>query len=183
MRARVEICILAGGLSARMGRPKARVRLGNLTLLGHVRKNVAGLELPVRIIRKDLVPRCGPLGGISSALKTTGAEAVLIVPCDTPFLSAALLRRFLVKFDGQHPLFGVVQEKTGFPILLPRSALPVVTEQIKAREFALHNLARAIRARLVRVPAGQLFNVNTPADLAEARKRCRSAQEQLVKRQ
>jgi len=182
MRAVVEICILAGGLSTRMGRPKARLRLGNLTLLGHVRKNVAELNLPVRIIRKDLVPRCGPLGGIYSALKTTTAEAVLFLPCDTPFLSGALLRRFLAEFDGRRPLFGAARERVGFPILLPRSGLPVLAEQINERKFALHDLAPATNARLLRVPTRQLFNINAPAALAEARKRWRSAQEQLVKR-
>src|SRR5688500_2993407 len=80
MPATVEVCILAGGLSTRMGRAKARLRLGNRTLLGWVRRNAAALGLPVRVIRRDLVRRCGPLGGIYSALKTTKAFAVLFLP-------------------------------------------------------------------------------------------------------
>jgi|SoiMethySBSTD1v2_1073268.scaffolds.fasta_scaffold48565_5 molybdopterin-guanine dinucleotide biosynthesis protein A len=170
MAATVEVCILAGGLSTRMGRAKARLRLGNRTLLGHVRKNAAGLELPVRVIRKDLVPRCGPLGGIYSGLKTTKAFAVLFLPCDTPFLSTAFLRRFIGKFDGNRALIAVSRGRPGFPIILPVGLLSVVKSQIEAGRFALHRLARATAARSVRFPARELFNVNTPDDLAKARK-------------
>jgi molybdenum cofactor guanylyltransferase len=154
-----------------MGRPKAGLRLGRLTLLGHVRANVAGLDLPVRVIRKDLLPRCGPLGGIYTGLKRTKASAVLFLPCDSPFLSAGLLRRFIDRFEGKRALFGQAHGRPGFPILLPRSLLPLIHEQIRAGKFALHDLARATKARFVRVTADQAFNINTPEDLAEARRR------------
>src|SRR5213593_339204 len=97
----VEICILAGGLSTRMGRDKARVRLGGRTLLGHVRANAMQSGLPVRVLRKDLIARCGPLGGIYSALRTTRRAAVLFLACDMPFVSAALLRSLVQKFNGK----------------------------------------------------------------------------------
>jgi molybdopterin-guanine dinucleotide biosynthesis protein A len=154
-----------------MGRAKAGIRLGRLTLLAQVRANVADLGLPVRIIRKDLVARCGPLGGIYTGLKRTKASAVLFLPCDSPFLSAALLRRFIGRFDGKRPLFGEMRGKPGFPIILPRWLLPLVYEQIRAGKFALHDLARAAKALFMRVPADQGFNINTPEDLAEARQR------------
>jgi molybdopterin-guanine dinucleotide biosynthesis protein A len=182
MPATVEICILAGGLSTRMGRAKARLRLGNRTLLGCVRRNAAALRLPVRVIRKDLVRRCGPLGGLYTALKTTRAFAVLFLPCDMPFISAPSLRRCLSVFDGQRPVFALSRGQPAFPIILPVAALPVVKSQIDAGRFALHQLARATAARRVRLPARDLFNVNTPDDLAKALKRQRSAQEQLVKK-
>jgi len=177
----LEIAILAGGLSSRMGRTKSRLRLGSRTLAGHVRHNAAELKLPVRVIRKDLVPKCGPLGGVYSALKTTRAEAVLFLPCDTPFLSGALLRRFVAEFEGARALFGITQGKPGFPIILPRSLLPIVEQQIEAGAFALHDLARVTEAHLVPVPPDELFNINTPADLAEARTRYSSTQKRHKK--
>jgi molybdenum cofactor guanylyltransferase len=182
MAATVEVCILAGGLSSRMGQPKARLRLGKLTLLGHARKNAAGLRLPLRVVRKDLVRRCGPLGGIYSALKTTKAFAVVFVPCDMPFLSAMSLRRCLAAFDGQRPVFAVARWQAGFPIILPVALRQVIKNRIDVGKFALHELACVTGARLVRLPAKEVFNINTPEDLAEAQKRCNSAQEQLVKR-
>ncbi|MEO8427284.1 MAG: NTP transferase domain-containing protein, partial [Verrucomicrobiota bacterium] len=90
-----EIAILAGGRSSRMGRDKSRLRLGKRTLLGQVRATAERLRLPVRIIRQDLVPRCGPLGGIYTALKTSRKQVILFLPCDTPFVSLGLLEKVL----------------------------------------------------------------------------------------
>ena len=52
----VEISILAGGLSSRIGRNKALLRLGRRTLLEHVRTSARDSGWPHRVIRRDLVP-------------------------------------------------------------------------------------------------------------------------------
>src|ERR1051325_7409960 len=87
----LEICILAGGLSSRMGRDKSRLRLGRLTFLDRIDRAASAMGFPVRIIRDDLVPGCGPIGGIYTALSTTTAESLLFIPCDMPFLTSELL--------------------------------------------------------------------------------------------
>ena len=56
-----EVCILAGGLSTRMGRDKSSLRLRGKTLLEHVQRLARTVDLPVRVIRRELLPRCGPL--------------------------------------------------------------------------------------------------------------------------
>ena len=170
-----EICILAGGRSARLGRDKSRLRLGRRTLLGEIRFRAGQLGLRVRITRRDLVPRCGPLGGIVTALRTTRADAVLFLSCDMPFVTTALLRQLLPRATTTtrtrfvHGGHGV-----GFPFVIPRDCLPVVERQVKAGEFSLQRLAAVLRGRRLRVSprrAGQLFNINTPADWQIARAR------------
>jgi molybdenum cofactor guanylyltransferase len=178
----LEICILAGGLAARMGVDKASVRLGRRTLLGHVRANAAPLGLPARVIKKDLLPRCGPLGGIYSALTTSQAGAVLFMACDMPFVSPALLRRLIDKFDGQNAVVATAMGQPGFPLILPRSLLTTVERLIAQRKFSLRGLATASCARLVPVAPRAVFNINTPEDLIDAKKRRVAAQEQLVKK-
>src|SRR6185295_4931022 len=91
-RHRVAAAVLAGGRSARLRRDKARVRLGGQTLLARARETAGALGWPVQVIRQDLVPRCGPLGGIYTALKTCDAEAVVFLPVDMPFISKRWLR-------------------------------------------------------------------------------------------
>ncbi len=169
-----EVCILAGGASSRMGRNKAALRLGGRTLLGHVRAGAKRLGLPVRVIRRDLIPGCGPLGGIHTALITSRAAGSLFLSCDMPFVSAALLDRVLRRFNTKiHALFVKEERGVGFPFLLRRDCLPVVARQLGKKQFSLQALARALRAKTLRPARGQaqeLFNVNTPAEWQQARK-------------
>ncbi|MCI0538035.1 MAG: molybdenum cofactor guanylyltransferase, partial [Verrucomicrobiales bacterium] len=99
----LEICILAGGLSSRMGRDKGQLRLGRQTLVDHIRQSARQLKVPVRVVYQDAVPRCGPLGGVYTALKRSRASAVLFLSCDMPFVS----RELLAKVAGALPKRGL----------------------------------------------------------------------------
>ena len=175
--AAVSVAILAGGRSTRMGRDKSRLRLGRQTLLGHARRAAEELGLPWRVIRRDLVPRCGPLGGIFTALKTSRADAELFLACDMPFVTPALLRKLLRRLRGNcRAVFADVEGVAGFPFLLRVECLSIVEGQIQAGTFSLQSFARKLRAARVSPPWGRLgetFNVNTPPDLTAARARQR----------
>jgi molybdopterin-guanine dinucleotide biosynthesis protein A len=169
--AKIEVCILAGGLSSRMGRNKSKLRLGGKTLLAHIRNTAESLHLPVRVIRRDIVRRCGPLGGIYTALKTTSSEAVLFLACDMPLVSVELLERLLRQSRSTHGAVVIWDNNTaGFPLLLNRKTLSTVEKLLAEKRYSLQTLAREVRARKFR--PGRLFksdllNVNTPADWAE----------------
>ncbi len=81
-----------------MGRDKSRLKPDRRTLLAHIRLGAKSPGLPVRVIRRDLVPRCGPLGGVFTALKTTRTDAVRFLACEMPFVRAALLKTLLRRF-------------------------------------------------------------------------------------
>ena len=171
---RFEICILAGGLSSRMGRDKSRLRLGGRTLLAHIRATAKMIGLPHRIIRRDLVAHCGPLGGLYTALVTSRADATLFLSCDMPFVSAGLLEMLVRKAKREeNALFVEANGLVGFPLVLfRRTALPVVESQLEKMAFSLQRLAQALRSQTIRLAARQaheLFNVNTPEDLRNAR--------------
>jgi molybdopterin-guanine dinucleotide biosynthesis protein A len=162
-----EACILAGGLSSRMGRDKSRLRLKGKTLLWHVRTAALAAGLPVRIIRRDLVPGCGPLGGVHTGLRTSQAELVLFLSCDMPFVTAALLNELLDHVTPKRNAVFLLHKAVGFPFVLRRKLLPHVEELLALNEFALHTLAKKIKAASFRLPASQeilALNVNTPDD-------------------
>jgi molybdopterin-guanine dinucleotide biosynthesis protein A len=171
----VEAFILAGGLSSRMGRDKSRVRLGGRTLTGHIRATLRGLGLKARLIRKDSVKRCGPIGGILTALETSRMDCVLVLACDMPFVSEALVRKVVAALrTSDKAVFASANRLAGFPLLLRREAcLPIVRRQIERGDFSLQSLARVVRARVLD-PAERLgrdlFNVNSPDELRAARK-------------
>jgi molybdopterin-guanine dinucleotide biosynthesis protein A len=169
----IAISILAGGLSSRMGREKARLRLGGQTLIGRIRRMAETLGLPVRVIRRDLVARCGPLGGILTSLKTSRAKAELFLACDMPFVRASRLERMIRGFNAQHrAVFATSDDGVGFPFLLERGVLPLVEHQIHAGRYSLQSLAALAGGRRLPVSPSskwELFNVNTMADWEAAR--------------
>src|SRR6267378_3270960 len=140
----IEICILAGGLSKRMGRDKSRLRLGSTTMLGHIRQAAQLTGLPVRIIRRDCVPKCGPLGGIYTALKSTRAEAVLFLACDMPLVTKEVIEFVLGHFgdtsenvkDPIGALFVRTRGRPGFPFILQRENVEIVHQQIEKGELS-----------------------------------------------
>jgi molybdenum cofactor guanylyltransferase len=168
-----EVCILAGGASRRMHRDKTRLRLGRHTLLGLVRTTAAGLGVPVRVIRRDVVPGCGPLGGIQTGLCTSQVSTLLFLSCDMPFISVGLLRTLRSELGRQWQAAGATHAgRIGFPLLLRRSVLPVVERRLRHGRWSIQSLARALGARRVRVPAArahELWNLNTPEDWTEAK--------------
>jgi len=156
-----------------MGRDKARLRIGTRSLLAHVRALGLELGLPVMVQRRDAVPRCGPLGGVLSALQSTRADTVLFLACDMPLLTGSWPRKLLkVLPPNVSAAFTELDGVVGFPFIVRASGLPIVRQQIDAGQFSLQALARALQAaRLIAGPDQKraLLNVNTPEELALAR--------------
>jgi len=166
----VEVVILAGGLSSRMGRDKARLRLGGRPLLGWVRAAARASGWRVRVIRRDLVPRCGPLGGVWTAFQRSRVRRLVFLSCDMPFVSPALIRAVAERKD--KAVFVETAEGAGFPFALDRACFPTVEQALAEKRFSLQALARCLRARKLRLPRrrqGELRNLNTPEDCARAR--------------
>jgi molybdopterin-guanine dinucleotide biosynthesis protein A len=168
-----EICILAGGLSERMGRDKSRLRLGKRTMLARIRAEARKTALRVRVIRRDRVQRCGPLGGIYTALESTKADTILFLACDMPFVSVEM-QQWLIRESGKAETGAFVRarRRTGFPFVVSRKALPLIQKQIEAGSFSIQTIAEKLKAKLLNVPRpwrSQLQNVNTIADLERAR--------------
>lgn len=167
-----------------MGRDKAALRSGGQTMLAHIRHTAKKMNLPVRVIRRDLVARCGPLGGIYTALKTTCADAVLFLACDMPNVSKPFLKKLLSHFGARRR--GVFTwsepqarrpkptECAGFPFLLRSNALLAVETLLAEKKFSLQALAEKTKAKKFRPSftfKSDLLNVNTPADWMEVKKK------------
>jgi molybdenum cofactor guanylyltransferase len=169
----IGVCILAGGLSQRMGRDKTQLKLGGSTLLTLIRRTARQLGCRIRTIRRDLVPRSGPLGGIYTGLVTSKAEAELFLACDMPFVRASLLQELIKTYRRTGRGVFVRNGQTAcLPFLLPRNAADVVQQQIERQQRSIQALAAALPVDFVEPgprAAGQLLNINTPAEWATAR--------------
>ena len=159
-----------------MGEDKSRLKLQGSTLLSTIRRTATELGLPVRIIRRDLVPRCGPLGGVYTGLVTSPSEAELFLACDMPFVDKQLLERIIARFiKTRAPIFTLCRNLAGFPLLLPRDMAGLVREQIDKGNHSLQELAACLAPESLHVErseAAKVMNINTPADWAKAQKIC-----------
>jgi len=171
-RGRVLGAILAGGRSSRFGSDKAVARLGDVTLIEHVKRSLApqvdavvvcGRSAPEAGYLVDRpAPDLGPLGGLAAALRHArdhGFVAVVSVGCDTPILPDDLVRT-LGATEGP----AVV---TALPIVgyWPASLLGDIDAFLdRGGTRAVRAWAAAVKARPVCL-SYDIPNINTPADL------------------
>ena len=89
-----SVAILAGGDARRFGgRDKSALVVDGRTILERqISELSARSTQDLRVIRRedDVVPGCGPLGGLHAALNAARGDAVFLVACDMPFVTAPL---------------------------------------------------------------------------------------------
>jgi len=156
-----------------MGRDKALLRLGGRTMIEHIRATAKRTGWRVRVIRRDLWPRCGPLGGIYTGLVTAQSDAVLFLACDMPFVEAGLLHRLFEVSRSRSAVFTRTGTGVGFPFLIPQQNLSLITKQLRAGPHSIQHLAKVVKGKTLRVPPElkhQTLNVNRPAEWQSAKK-------------
>ncbi len=181
-------CIIAGGASRRMEREKGFTHLGGRPLISRVAERLLGQVdaltvnangnadrmafLKVPVFADRLVTGSTPLAGVHAALhhaQNAGFDAVLSVPSDTPFLPLDLRSRLeagapaIAASQGQeHYLTGL------WPVsLLPRLEVAIMQQSLRR----MWEWAALVEAKPIDWAIGlydPFFNVNTPADLAQA---------------
>jgi molybdenum cofactor guanylyltransferase len=107
--------ILAGGASSRMGRDKAEVVVGGLTMLQRVAEALAAVTDRVVVLGPeksgyecwpDESAAGGPLSGIATVLGRMNESRALVVGVDSPFVSASTLSH-LAAIEGALPVVPV----------------------------------------------------------------------------
>lgn len=187
--------ILAGGAASRFGgKAKGLETVGGERILDRVVRVVkeAVGELPLlvanaddahewiegAVVAKDVIPNCGTLGGIYSAVAHS-QHPVLITAWDMPFVSLELLKAVIAgasAFDvflpesngplGFEPLCGVYSPACAEPI---KAALD--DEDFRSTSFHEHVRVSTLPLSDVRTfgdPDMLFFNVNSPSDVAKA---------------
>jgi molybdopterin-guanine dinucleotide biosynthesis protein A len=184
--------VLAGGRSARLGQDKALLSLRDgRPLIAHVIARLAPLVVEVVVVATDgerlgplaarvvpdAFPDGGALGGIYTGLAAAGQEHSLVVACDMPLLSLALLRHLLAQprdFDVLLPRLADGQVEP-LHAVYSKACLEPIRRQLAAGRRRIVSFLGDVRVRYVEEaelrrldPRLQsFFNVNTPADLAE----------------
>ncbi len=180
--ARMSLVLLAGGASRRMGKPKALLPVGGVTLVEWQVARLRGafaetlvatgpnsplpacLE-PLRVV--DGWPGAGPLAGIEAGLRAATREWVFTLGCDLPLATLDLARRLAAAAAGHE---GAAPRVAG-------RAHPTCAVYARGIDRRLHRALGRGERRLAQVvgeldlvwvedvEARLLTNLNTPADL------------------
>jgi len=199
----LSAAVLAGGLSRRMGTDKALLPLrpGDPPLAQIVIERVARVADEVFVVSANrpgyerfgvpVVPDryadAGVLGGIATALTVARHAHCLVVACDLPFLSVALMRWLAAQprdYDVLIPrLSGESRQGQGvvyqtLQAIYGKAALPAIERRLAAGErqvigFFPDVAVRPVGEEAIRAVDPELrsfFNANTPEAAAEARR-------------
>lgn len=191
--------VLAGGRSARMGTTKALVEYRGTAMAVLVARalRAAGCA-PVLLVGEPadlaalddefdaIVPdgrsgRPGPLAGIETALVyagARGADAVAVLACDVPDVTAEVVRSLLAVSAGATSADVVLTDGARADVVLADSgrieplcavwrvsALDAVTAALDDDRAAVHAVVDRLRSVHVSVDADLVRNVNRPTDL------------------
>lgn len=189
---RIPALILAGGEARRMGGgDKPLLALGGRPILAHVldRLGAAHADIAIsangdparfahfgRAVLPDEVPGRGPLGGVLAGLdwaETLGAELLLTVPGDAPFLPRDLAARL-----APAPAMAASGGKRHPPASLwPVAAAPALRAHLAGldpndrRAHSVIGFGARISMRVVSFPVAPIdpfLDVDTPSDLDRA---------------
>src|ERR1700682_4873568 len=177
-----SLLVLAGGVSRRMGRPKAWLKVGDTSLLRYVVDRLAPtfsegmvsfaepeqLEEPVpyRIVF-DRKRSTGPLAGLEAGLVAAHNEVIFAVACDMPYVTQEVVQiavaaargcdAAIPRVDGRRePVCGAYK----------RTALPFIPGALNSGRLKTADIAGELDVTwLEGLDPGAFRSLNTPEDL------------------
>lgn len=188
----IPIAILAGGKSRRMGRDKAFVELAGTPMIQWVITAVAQCPGVAFIISNepekftsfglpvypDVIPGMGPLSGLHTAFAVTGADRVMIAPCDLPLVSADVIQLILNYPDGgAEAVIPLVDgREQGLLAVYARSGIERYAGRIATASIMFDEFRRGVRRifitedelRVADLDLRSFLNVNAPEDIEMA---------------
>jgi molybdopterin-guanine dinucleotide biosynthesis protein A len=181
----LDVFVLAGGKSSRMGCEKGIAKLNDKCMITYITDVLTTLNLPVRIIANnddykqfgyevlnDVVAEKGPMGGLYTAFQYTNKPFVFILSCDIPFIHADAVSYFLnhvgehealaaTVLDTINPLFAVYHKS-----LEEKTLNCISTEKFKMKDLILSSKHVLIPMDdFVEKEPLMFYNVNSKNDL------------------
>src|SRR5258706_5725551 len=183
--------ILAGGRSTRFGgRDKSALVVDGRTIFDRQLSELSQIAGEILLVGgtiqsgprpgvtpiADLIPGCGPLGGVHAALGVARGEPVIVLACDMPYVSAPFLA-YLASLAGDPGGFEAIvpQTERGYHPLCAvytHAVIAPIERRLAAGHFTMMDLLADVRLRVVAAddiarfgdPHRLLANVNTPAE-------------------
>ncbi len=174
--------ILAGGKSSRMGQDKGLKLHNGKPFIKHIINAIQSITNEILIITSsvdykvfdyhcipDLIPNQGPVGGIDTGLKYTKTEKNLVLSCDVPFVTSAVLNNLISEYEPNYDV--ITYEDIPLITLYSKSAERNFFESIEKKRLSLRKTLSTLKVKSI--PIGQSIepyvkNINTPQQYKEA---------------
>ncbi len=177
----ITACILAGGKSSRMGTDKGLLLLNQKPLIQHIIDAIPNSIINQIIIANsdsyspfsipvysDIIPDCGPLGGIFTALKHAKTDWILLLSCDIPLINSSIIENLMhTQTDKKGIVYASNQKLHPLCGFYHVSILSEVETRLIAGELKMQELCHTIPVFAVDLPqqwANNFKNINTPTD-------------------
>lgn len=188
----ISVAILAGGKSSRFGDPKAQAYFGDQRLIDYsvkiaelISENVLIVKHPQQkfthpaiTVLSDIIPDCGPAGGIYTALEAIQTPWMAVLPCDMPLLIPEVYKILYEKREEDKPV--VAASENGIESLVSvwkKSLADGIKSYLMRNELALHKILGGLGAVQVSIPDALpeyqpeiFFNINHKKDLEKMEK-------------
>ena len=187
LTASIGAIILAGGKSRRFGSDKAlslfrgkplihtvinttREITDNIIIISNSPQKYDFLPFPVVA---DLIPDCGPLGGIYTGLSYSNCEKNLVLPCDMPFVTSECLNYLIANTNGNDITVPYHQNLLE-PLcaVYSRSCLPYIKAQLEAKDNQVFQFYPKVKTKFITFTPNMAFyhpdifyNINSREDL------------------
>lgn len=187
--------IIAGGKSRRLGIDKRFLDIGGRTCIQRVLDAYQGIfdeiliaadavepfqSLGVRVV-VDLIPGRATLGGLYTGLHYAAGERVFAAAGDMPWINPAAIRLVLDQaHSGDIAIPDVEGQLQPMHAVYSKACLPFLRTLVEAGTLKVQELCNCPELRVQRIPQSvftavdpelrSFFNINTPDDLAQAKK-------------
>ncbi len=191
MSAPLSALLLSGGASRRMAADKAHLEYDGRPQLLRAWELLQGTGLARAFVSinpgqqcdalrsglptlADNVQSVGPVAGIVTAQQAFPDDAWLVLACDLPLLDATTLQALIDARDATCDATAFSSRHDGLPeplcaIWEPTSA-PLLRQRLDAGHYCPRKALLQLRIRQLAAPGPALDNVNTPAELLQARR-------------
>jgi molybdopterin-guanine dinucleotide biosynthesis protein A len=174
--------ILAGGKSSRMGTDKGLLKLDNSTFIERVASVLKPFVNDIIVVSdhnahgtfgmqriEDLYKDAGPLSGILSGLKHSKTENNIVLSCDIPFISEALLRHLIINSKDNALINQIECEGKTMPLIATykKQCASAIQKALDNDERRVRVLVKSLNPNTISVDSNyklMVENINTPEE-------------------
>lgn len=161
-----------------MGRNKALLKIGDLTLIERVLRAVPDrfrdraivvtnspedYDFIPNIKIGDIKPGLGPISGIHAGLSHVTSDVCFFLACDFPFITSATIELIIRNYSGQEILGATTgQRRQPLCAIYSERILPVIEKQIESTLYSLQEMIARTHCEWLAIESEEtLFNLNT----------------------